>query len=114
MLKNTDYTLWAFGGTRLLIIRSFAAITWDKMMREKEFSKNILYLIYAILSTFGFNKEIFLILLILPVSIMPLLLFKLFLKLYIYLNYDLKGRNIPSEWNILFSDKKIIDPLRKF
>ena len=59
MRKNTVYTLWAFGGLDLLIIRSFAAITWDKMMRENEFSKNILYLIYAILSTFGFSKEIF-------------------------------------------------------
>ena len=114
ILKNTVYTPWAFGGTRSLIIRSFAAITWDKMMKEKEFSKNILYLIYSILSTFGFDKEIFLILLILPISIMPRLLFKLFLKLYMYLNYDLKGKNIPSQWNILFSDKKIIDPLRKF
>ena len=102
------------GGSRSLIIRIFAYITWDKMIRDKEFSKNILSLIFAIMSTFGFSKDILLILLILPVSVMPRFLFKLFLKFYIYLNYDIKGKNMPSEWNYLFSDKKSIDPFRKF
>ena len=112
--NNTVYDPWEFGGTRSLIIRIIASITWDKMMWEQEFSKNILSLIFAILSTFSFSKDTLTIFLILPMSVTPRFLFKFFLKLYIYLLYDTKGKSIPSEWNILFSDKKNVDPLRKF
>ncbi len=109
--KNTVYT---YMGNSSLIKRIFVSITFEKMSKEKETSKNILSLIFAIISTFGFSKNLFLILLILPVSLIPRSLFKLFLKLYIYANYDIKGKNMPSEWNYLLSDKKSVDPLRKF
>ena len=107
MRKNAVYSLKWNSESFLILI--FYFIARDKMMREKEFSKNILYLIYSILSTFGFSKDVFLIFLILLVSVMP----RFFFKSYLYLNYDIKGKSLPSGWNILYSDKKSIDPLRK-
>ena len=65
-------------------------------MKEKEFSKNILSLNFAIMTTFGYTKEVFLIFLILPFSIMPRFIFKSFLKLY---------KNKSSDWNYFFSEK---------
>jgi glycosyltransferase involved in cell wall biosynthesis len=109
--KNTVYTIMSGSS---LIRRIFVSITFEKISREKETSKNILSLIFAIILTFGISKDVFLIFLILPLSVMPRFLFKLFLKIYIYLNYDIKGKNIPSEWSYLLSDKKNIDPLRNF
>jgi hypothetical protein len=108
--KNVFHNPWL---GRSIMIRIIDSIIHDKMNREKNFSKNSLSLIYSILVTFGFSKEIFFIFLILPLSVMPRFLFKLFLKFYIYLKYGIKGRTIPSELKHNFSEKKSVDPFRK-
>ena len=109
--KNTVYT-HMHGAS--IIRRIFVSITFEKMSNEKEASKNILSLIFAILLTFGFRKDIFLILLILPLSIIPRFIFRIFLSVYVYLKFDIKNKEMPSEWKYLLSDNKSVDPLRKF
>jgi len=109
--NNTVYTPM-HGSTLIKMI--IISIIFEKVSIEKDFSKNILALIQSIMSTFGFSKELFLILLILILSIIPKFLFKLFLKFYIDRNYSTKGKEIPSDWNYKLSETKNIDPLRKF
>ena len=86
----------------------------DPVKRTLNTSKNILTLIFAIMSSFGLRIDVLIVLVILPISIMPRFVFKLFLKTYIYLKYSVKGEKMPSEWNYLLSEYKTVDPLRKF
>jgi len=110
--NDTVYSLNWDG--RSLILKIIACVMWDKIVEEQQISNNILTLIFAIISTFGFSKSILMSIPILFVAIMPKFSFKLFLRAYIYLNYNKKGKTMPSEWNCLFSKKNSIDPLRKF
>ena len=109
--KKTIYTP---RGGRSLILRIFIAIALEKISRKEDVSKNSLSLIFSFMSTFGFSLDVLMIFLILPVAVIPRFLYNLFFKLYIYLNYGVKGRSMPSEWNYLFSDNENVDPLRKF
>jgi len=111
IFKNTVYT--PMSGSKLLR-RIFISITFEKISGDVELSKNILTLIFAIMSSFGLRIDVLIVLVILPISIMPRFVFKLFLKTYIYLKYSVKGEKMPSEWNYLLSEYKTVDPLRKF
>lgn len=100
---------------RSLLMRILISITNEKMTRNPEASKNYLYLIFAIINTFGFSKELYLACLICTVSIMPRFMFQLFLKIYIYLKFNIKGKDMPADWDYLFFDnREEIDPLKKF
>jgi len=106
--KNAVYSLnWNNGSILKLILYYIAK---DKMMKEKEFSKNVSFLIFASITTFGLSKDLLLIPLILTLAIIPRFIF----KLYLYLNYDLKGKDMPSGWSCLTFDEDGVDPLRKF
>ena len=106
--KNAVYSLkWNTGSILKLFLYYIAK---DKMMKEKKFSKNILFLIFAIISTFGFSKSSLMIIPILFEAIIPRFIF----NLYLHINYDLKGKDIPSGWNCLLLDEDSVDPLRKF
>ena len=110
--NNTIYSIKWDG--RSLISKISSCIMWDKIIEEKKISYNILTLILAIISTFGVSKSILIVLPILFEAIIPKFIYKLFLRVYIYLNYNKKGKPMPTEWNRLFSKEKGIDPLREF
>jgi hypothetical protein len=46
--------------------------------------------------------------------IIPSFIAKFILKSYLYLRYTAHGENIPEGWKLELSEKRIIDPLRKF
>lgn len=114
MIKNkqtrndTVYSLKWNNGSILKIILFYIAL--DKMMKDKEFSKNISFIIFAFISTFGLSKDLLIIPLILALAAIPRFIF----KLYLYLRYDRKDKNRPSGWNCLLLNEDSVDPLRKF
>jgi glycosyltransferase involved in cell wall biosynthesis len=117
MIKDKDVrkkTIYTPRGGRSLLLRIFIAIALEKISRKEDVSKNSLSLIFSIMSTFGWSIDVLMVFLILPVAVIPRFLYNLFFKFYIYLNYGVKGKSMPSEWNYLFSDNENTDPLRKF
>lgn len=109
--KRTAHSL-SWGG-RSLYSKIFLSIIWEKLTKEEHRSRNILFLLSTTIATFGFSWDELIILLMFLISIVPSIILRSLLKIYVYFKYD-KGDNIPSEWSVLFSKKKKIDPLRKF
>jgi glycosyltransferase involved in cell wall biosynthesis len=109
--KKTAHTL-SWGG-RSLYSKIFLSIIWEKLTKEEHGSRNILFLLATTMAAFGFSFDELIILLMFLIAIVPAILLRSLLKSYVYLKYD-RGKNMPTEWSVLFTKKKKIDPLRKF
>jgi glycosyltransferase involved in cell wall biosynthesis len=109
--KKTAHTL-SWGG-KSLYSKIFLSIIWEKLTKEEHKSRNILFLLATTIAAFGFSFDELIIMLMFLISIVPAILLRSLLKIYVYLKYD-KGKTMPTEWSVLFTKKNKIDPLRKF